>query len=249
LKRGETLMTQSFRRPRTEVAIGALTTLALLVAATFGGCGESRRATAASARGHAAGPTSDSGAAGSPEQGDEASEHPPLVAIDVEVPALTQEEQLPRRYTCDGEDRSLGVRWSGIPADTAELALFIVNTRLAHGELSFAWAVVGLSPRSHGIPTGALPPGAIVGRNSLGEIGYSICPRVRGREENYIVRVIALPHAIAARPGFDAGALYDEAERSAEVVGVTGVNYTSPDSARVLQPGGLTPTPVRRPSS
>jgi phosphatidylethanolamine-binding protein (PEBP) family uncharacterized protein len=164
-------------------------------------------------------------AGGAPAQSN-APEHPPLVTIDVGIPVLSHRGAMPRRYTCDGRDLSPPISWSDIPRDTAELDVFIVNIRPTGGRLSFDWAVAGLSPRSHGIPAGRLPPAAVVGRNNFGRIGYSICPPPAASEQNYIVRVIALPHALAARPGFDAEALYLQAERVAKVVGVTGADYT-----------------------
>jgi phosphatidylethanolamine-binding protein (PEBP) family uncharacterized protein len=151
----------------------------------------------------------------------------PAVSIDVTVPILLKTPLLgiPERYTCDGADVSIPVRWSGIPHGTAEFALFVVGLRLTHGELSFAWAVMGLGPTSHGIPAGRLPPGAVVGRNSSGGRGYSICPPP-GRRETYYVKVLALPHSLNAAPGFDAGTLYHRAEAEAKVVGFASAAYT-----------------------
>jgi hypothetical protein len=132
------------------------------------------------------------------------------------------------RYTCDGADVSLPVRWSGVPPGAAELAMFVVNYRPIHGRLFFDWAVAGLSPTAHGISAGSLPSGAVVGRNSFGNVGYSVCPVKGTGEEHYIVRVVALPHQLAAKPGFDAEALFQEAERSAKAIGLGGGTYTPP---------------------
>lgn len=119
------------------------------------------------------------------------------------------------------------MRWTGIPADTAELALFVVNFLPVHGKPFFGWAVSGLSSTLHGLRAGWLPLGAVVGRNSFGQSGYSICPPM-GTHENYAVTVIALPHKIHAQPGFEALTLYREVESSAKVVGFTAIAYQRP---------------------
>jgi phosphatidylethanolamine-binding protein (PEBP) family uncharacterized protein len=119
------------------------------------------------------------------------------------------------------------VRWSGVPRDTRELAVFVLNFQPVGGKLFFGWAVAGLNPTSHGISAGTLPPKAVVGRNSFGRVGYSICPP-KGKREGYAVKVVALPHKINAKSGFDALAYYRQAERSAKVVGFAGATYLRP---------------------
>ena len=155
------------------------------------------------------------------------SEPVPTASMRVSIPTELREKEryIPKRYTCDGADISPPVRWSRIPPATMELALFVLNLRPVHGHFFFDWAVTGLDPASHGIPAGTLPPGAVLGRNSFGKTGYSICPAKDAGEEHYVVRLIALPHPLAATPGFDAETLYREAERSATVVGLAGWAY------------------------
>jgi phosphatidylethanolamine-binding protein (PEBP) family uncharacterized protein len=155
------------------------------------------------------------------------SEPLPSIAIGVTVPGLLRGGVLAKRYTCDGQDTSFPVQWNGIPHGTAELVLVVLNFRAVHGRFVFAWAVAGLSPKLRGLAAGRLPPGAVIGRNGFGQDGYSICPP-SGTRESYAVKVIALPHKIAAQPGFDALTLYQEAERSTKVVGFSGVTYTRP---------------------
>jgi phosphatidylethanolamine-binding protein (PEBP) family uncharacterized protein len=142
----------------------------------------------------------------------------------VSIPDLLPEHRISALHTCDGKDLPLPVQWSGVPHGTAELALFILNLRPVHEGLFFDWAVAGLSATSYGISSDTLPSGAVVGRNSLGKVSYSICP-AKGTHETYIVRLVALSHPIAAQSGFDAEALYREAERSTKFVGLAGGTY------------------------
>jgi phosphatidylethanolamine-binding protein (PEBP) family uncharacterized protein len=152
----------------------------------------------------------------------------PTVSIEVSIPDLLREGYIPRRYTCDGADVSLPLRWSHVPSGTAVLAIFVIKLQPVQGRFFFDWALAGLSPAAHGISAGTLPSGAVVGRNSLGKVGYSICPPKGTREEDFVVRVLALPRPLALTRGFDAETLYREAERSAKAVGIGGGTYTRP---------------------
>ncbi len=166
----------------------------------------------------------------SPKHTSRRSEPAPATTIGVSIPVLLPENYIPKRYTCEGADVSLPVQWSDVPPGTAELAMFVVNLRPVDGRFFFDWAVAGLNPTSHGTSAGRLPPGAVVGRNGFGNVGYSICPAKGTGEEHYVLRVVALPHPLAVKPGFNAETLYQEAERSAKVVGLAGGAYTPPQA-------------------
>ena len=109
--------------------------------------------------------------------------------------------QLPAKYTCDGTNTWPTLHWKGTPAGTAELALFAMNVQPVGGKLFFDWAVAGLDPGLEEIEAGKLPKGAVVGRNSFGQNGYSICPG--GQGEIYVFALYALPKKLAANRGFD----------------------------------------------
>jgi phosphatidylethanolamine-binding protein (PEBP) family uncharacterized protein len=105
-------------------------------------------------------------------------------------------------YTCDGKGSSPGLAWRGIPAGTAELALFAMNSQPVGGKLFFDWAVAGIDPSLEGIDAGTLPKGAVVGQNSFGKTDYEICPP-KGSPETYIFALYALPKWLAAAKGFE----------------------------------------------
>lgn len=162
------------------------------------------------------------------QQTDGRSEPAPAATLEVTIPALLRESRIRKRNTCDGADVSLPVGWSHIPPEVTEIAIFVVNLQPVHGKLFFDWAVAGLSPTSHSLSPGKLPPGAVVGGNSFGKVGYSICPAKGTGKEHYVVRLVSLRRPLAAKPGFDAETLYREAERSATAVGLGGGAYTPP---------------------
>jgi len=146
--------------------------------------------------------------------------------IELSSPVVREGGRLPARYTCDGADVSPPLRWSSIPAGTAELALFVFEFEgeAPGGGSLLDWAVAGLSPTLRGLAAGALPAGAIVGRNSRGQSRYSICPPPGGIH-HYGVVLLALPRPVAAAPGFDADALDRQATSIAESEGLFGFSY------------------------
>jgi phosphatidylethanolamine-binding protein (PEBP) family uncharacterized protein len=148
--------------------------------------------------------------------------------LEVTIPNLLPKYVVSKRYTCSGENESPAVQWGSVPPGTAEIVMFVANVAPVRKKLFFDWAVAGLKPTSHGISAGSLPAGAVVGRNTSGEVGYSVCLPKGSREENFVVRVMAVARPLAARPGFNAEALYKETEGSAKAVGLGGWLYKGP---------------------
>ncbi len=146
-----------------------------------------------------------------------------LVALGV---GSGQERTIPTKNTCDGANTPVSFEWKEVPHGTAELALFVLNVVPVREKAFVDWAVAGIDPRSHGIASGSLPSGAIVGTNGFGKAAYSICPP-SGTGETYIARLVALPRSIPVRSGFNGEAFYQEAERITKAVGVTGVGRYS----------------------
>jgi phosphatidylethanolamine-binding protein (PEBP) family uncharacterized protein len=118
-----------------------------------------------------------------------------------ELPATGSLVALPVTYTCDGKDTWPELRWQGVPPGTAELTLFAMNVQPVEGKLFFDWAVAGLDPGLESIAAGRLPNEAVVGRNSFGKSGYSICPAESS--ETYMFALYALPRRLSPARGFD----------------------------------------------
>jgi phosphatidylethanolamine-binding protein (PEBP) family uncharacterized protein len=152
-----------------------------------------------------------------------------VVSIGLESPALGPSSAggvaaLPAAYTCDGKGTWPELAWHGVPANTAELALFAMSLKPAEGKLIFDWTVAGLDPSLTGIPEGRLPKGAVVGRNSFGKLGYTICPP-EGSSETYIFALYALPKRVTVQKGFDPIALRKEVGQMSGNGGVMAVGY------------------------
>jgi phosphatidylethanolamine-binding protein (PEBP) family uncharacterized protein len=144
--------------------------------------------------------------------------------LDIQMASSVKLEPIAARYTCDGANISPPISWSHIPPHTVELDLFLFNLQPVHGKLFASWGVAGLSPKLHSLRAGQLPPGAIVGRNSHGQTGYSFCPP-KGPSVRSLFLLYALPKKIPARPGFKAEALREKALHEAKSLGLLGVTY------------------------
>jgi phosphatidylethanolamine-binding protein (PEBP) family uncharacterized protein len=138
----------------------------------------------------------------------------------LQSPAIhSQEGPLTFTYACDGRDLSPPLNWSGVPAGTKELILYVMNGQPVGGRLFFDWAVAGIDPASSGIEIGKLPPGAVVGTNSFGARGYSICPPA-GSAETYVFALFALPTSLDPQKGFDPRPLREEILAASRDVGL-----------------------------
>jgi Raf kinase inhibitor-like YbhB/YbcL family protein len=92
-------------------------------------------------------------------------------------PAFALNGTIPSQYTCEGTNISPPLQWHNLPAHTAELVLFIIDDGSNGSEGGIRWVVSGIDPSLSGIAAGALPAGAVVGRNSSGKAAYGgICP-------------------------------------------------------------------------
>jgi phosphatidylethanolamine-binding protein (PEBP) family uncharacterized protein len=131
------------------------------------------------------------------------------------ITTASSEYELPTTYTCDGKNSPPTLKWSGVPAGSKELILFILGLQPIEETLFFNWAVAGLDPSLAEIPTGQLPTGAILGRNGYGKNAYSICP-AKGQAETYVFALYALPQVLSPKRGFDPMSLRKE------VLGISG---------------------------
>jgi hypothetical protein len=129
------------------------------------------------------------------------------------------------RYTCDGSDIPPPLTWTEIPRGTAEFALVIVNIKdQSDGKLFSDWGVAGLKPSLTNLTSTHLPPGAIVGRNSLGKTAYSVCPTA-GTSEAYAVLLFALKHRGTISPGFSVSGLAEKLLHTRVSEGTLGFSY------------------------
>lgn len=189
----------------------------LIAALALIGCGSSSSTQSSSTTAASATPTSTTSSSSTTT-----SEKVPN--IDLVLSSSVKLDPLPAHYTCDGANVSPPLSWGHLPSNTAEVDLFLFNLAPVNGKLFASWAVAGLSPKLSGVSAGRLPAGAIVGRNSYGQVGYSVCPP-KGPAVRFAFLVYALPKKIPMETGFNAEALREKALHTAESAGLLGASY------------------------
>lgn len=112
--------------------------------------------------------------------------------------AFQNGEDIPKRFTCDGENLSPPLAWSGAPAGTRSFALLCDDPDAPRGTWRH-WAVYDLPPDRAGLPEGTGNGGAKglkQGVNDFGEDCYGgPCPPHGHGTHHYQFRVLALSTA------------------------------------------------------
>lgn len=132
-------------------------------------------------------------------------------------PAFDGGEEIPGRHTCEGEDVSPALEWSGVPDGTRSLALVVDDPDAPAGTFTH-WTAWGIDPAAGGLGEGEAP--AVEGRNDFGTAGYrGPCPPPGHGPHRYFFRL----HALGAPLDLRAGASVQEVERALESGGVLAV--------------------------
>lgn len=103
---------------------------------------------------------------------------------------------IPRAFTCDGEDRSPALSWSGAPAETKAFAL-VADDPDAPAGTWVHWVIFNIPGKTQSLPTGVekkeqLADGSKQGRNDFRKIGYGgPCPPP-GKAHRYFFKLYAL---------------------------------------------------------
>jgi Raf kinase inhibitor-like YbhB/YbcL family protein len=118
------------------------------------------------------------------------------MAVQLTSTAFAPGQAIPARHTCDGEDLSPPLQWSGIPDRAMSLALICDDPDAPAGTWAH-WVLYGLPPATtelaEGVPASdTLPGGARQGINDFRRAGYGgPCPP-RGSPHRYFFRLYAL---------------------------------------------------------
>jgi hypothetical protein len=117
--------------------------------------------------------------------------------ITVQSSAFAHQGEIPKRFTCEGDDSSPPLAWSNLPAGTKSLALILDDPDApdpkAPKRVWVHWVLYNLPPSETGLPAGVkhAPAGARDGTNDWGRTGYGgPCPPI-GRHR-YFHKVYAL---------------------------------------------------------
>jgi Raf kinase inhibitor-like YbhB/YbcL family protein len=115
-----------------------------------------------------------------------------LLTIRLSSPAFAAGGRIPTVFTCDGIDDSPPLRWSNLPAGTAQLALLMEDPDAKGGPFTH-WVAFGIAPSTSSIARGRIPAGAIPGTTSFSQSHYGgPCPPEGDPQHRYIFTLYAL---------------------------------------------------------
>ncbi len=113
------------------------------------------------------------------------------MALTLKSSAFQSNGKIPREYTCEGEDLSPPLEWSGAPAGTKSFAVIVDDPDAPDPKAPKTtwvhWVVYDIPPTTPSLPKGAknLPAGTRQGLNDWKRAGYGgPCPPV-GRHRYY----------------------------------------------------------------
>jgi Raf kinase inhibitor-like YbhB/YbcL family protein len=145
-------------------------------------------------------------ACGGDDDGDDSGAGAPADSggLAVSSTAFEDGDPIPERYTCDGDETSPPLAFTGVPADTAELAV-VVRDPDADGFVH--WVVAGIPADAPGIDEGAPPAGAVEAANGFDEPGWAgPCPPEGDHTYEFTVYALAEPSGLEEGAGAEAGA-------------------------------------------
>lgn len=139
------------------------------------------------------------------------------MALELRSPAFGQGEDIPKRYTCDGENRSPPLAWTGVPEGTRSFVLFCNDPDAPVGLFHHwvAWDIPGdWRELKAGYGPESLEDGFRQGINSFGRPGYGgPCPPKGHGPHHYHFRLCAVSEATLS---LEASADYDEVLEAAK---------------------------------
>jgi Raf kinase inhibitor-like YbhB/YbcL family protein len=119
---------------------------------------------------------------------------PPASRLSVSSPAFAAGHPIPAQFTCQGQDVSPPLRWSGVPPAGREIEI-VMRDPDAPGGNFIHWRLTGIPASTHALSAGEIPLGARAGRNGFGTVGYrGPCPPA-GPAHHYVITVTALEGA------------------------------------------------------
>lgn len=107
--------------------------------------------------------------------------------------AFKHNEQIPARYTCDGENINPPLLISDIPKRAESLALIMDDPDATGGRTFDHWLMWNIAPDTAEIKENSAPEGAIQGLTGFGKSGYGgSCPPRGNLAHRYVFKLYAL---------------------------------------------------------
>ncbi len=121
------------------------------------------------------------------------------MSISITSTAFKEGDKIPRLYTCDDQNISPPLAWTGVPTGTVSLALIMDDPDAPSGTWVH-WVLFNLPPNLTGLEQ-AKNGGGVEGKNDFSRLGYGgPCPP-RGSTHRYFVKLYALDQALDLKSG------------------------------------------------
>jgi Raf kinase inhibitor-like YbhB/YbcL family protein len=114
--------------------------------------------------------------------------------------AFKNMENIPVKYTYDGERKNPPFKIENVPANVKSLALTCVDTDAPSGEFVH-WVVFNIPPSIKEIKEGSSPAGAVKGSNTIGKLEYIPPTPPPGKIHHYIFTLYAINEVLALKQG------------------------------------------------
>jgi len=133
------------------------------------------------------------------------------MALTMRSPDFASGADIPKQFTCSGEDRSPALEWSGAPAGTKSFALIADDPDAPVGTWVH-WVIFNIPASANGLPSAVekkeqLADGTRQGMNDFPKVGYNgPCPPP-GKPHRYFFKLYALNDQLTLGAGATKSAL------------------------------------------
>ncbi|OGG05986.1 hypothetical protein A3D05_03370 [Candidatus Gottesmanbacteria bacterium RIFCSPHIGHO2_02_FULL_40_24] len=115
--------------------------------------------------------------------------------MNIKSSVFENNEYIPRKYTCDGENINPPLTLAEIPDNTKSLVLIVNDPDAPSGDF-IHWVVYNIAPDELEVNENSVPAGGVGGMNDSGNSGYAgPCPPPAS-PHRYFFRVFALDSVI-----------------------------------------------------
>lgn len=123
------------------------------------------------------------------------------VTVTVSSPAFADGDEIPQRFTCDGDAVSPPLTWSG---EQEEAWALVVDDPDAPGGTYVHWVVLDIPARTTSVETGAVPDGGVQVANTSDEASYAgPCPPSGEHRYRFTVYGLDAPTGLTEGAGLD----------------------------------------------
>lgn len=122
----------------------------------------------------------------------------------IESPAFEQHQAIPQKYTCEGENLSPPLKFSGLPKEAVSLVLIMDDPDAPMGTFDH-WIAWNIPPQTVNLGEGSSLPNQ--GKNGFGNQSYGgPCPP-KGNPHRYFFKLYALDTKLNLPAGSSKGAV------------------------------------------